>query len=223
MIHLSFNGAKLQESHSEGWKDLCKHQTLGFTLQSQRTSHSVLLYHVSRRHRKAAFSSLQGNTELIQLSMLVWSTHMQNHAAPMLLHCAKQRKNVQIQLLVLDYLSKKGPVGVWVWVGENWTCLSHPHRTSVYPSDEPASRSPAGSREDCTVSDSNPHSKHLLGPLLLGICRMSPCNSVWRGGLRKGHGTKLHLLLVREYHAPSRELTALPNCPIYLGRSTYDS
>lgn len=155
--------------------------------------------------------------------MLVWSTHMQNHAAPMLPHCAKQRRNVWIQLLVLGYLSNKGPVHVCVWVGENWTCLSHLHRTSVHPSDIPASHVPAGSREDCTISDFDPHSKHLLGPLLLGICRMSPCNCIWRWGLRKGHGTKLHLLLVREYHAPSRELTALPNCPIYFTRSSHDS
>lgn len=55
-------------SHSEGWKDLCKHQTLGFTLQSQRTSRSVLVYHMSRRHRKAAFCRLQGYIELIQLT-----------------------------------------------------------------------------------------------------------------------------------------------------------
>lgn len=155
--------------------------------------------------------------------MLVWSTHMQNHAAPMLPHCAKQRRNVWIQLLVLGYLSNKGPVHVCVWVGENWTCLSHLHRTSVHPSDIPASHVPAGSREDCTISDFDPHSKHLLGPLLLGICRMSPCNCIWRWGLRKGHGTKLHLLLVRESHAPSRELTALPNCPIYFTRSSHDS
>lgn len=119
MIHLSFNGAKLpsQEiSQPEGCKVLCEHQTLGFTLQSHRTSCSVLLYHVSRRHRKAAFSRLQGYIELIQL---ICSTHMENHAARILLHCAKKRRNVWTQLLVLGYLSNKGPVDVCVCVGEN--------------------------------------------------------------------------------------------------------
>lgn len=43
---------------------------------------------------------------------------MENHAARILLHCAKKRRNVWTQLLVLGYLSNKGPVGVCVYEWE---------------------------------------------------------------------------------------------------------
>lgn len=43
---------------------------------------------------------------------------MQNHAVPILLHCAKQRTNVWIQLLVLGYVSNNGPVGMCVYEWE---------------------------------------------------------------------------------------------------------
>lgn len=142
MIHLSFKGAKLPARSLTPCGLERPLQTPGTRFHFAISKNLSLCASVSCQYKvqKSCFLQTAGIHRTHTPYMLVWSTHMHNYAALILLHCAKQRRNVW-QLLVLRSLSNKGPLCVCVWVGENWTCLSHLHRTPVHPSDEPASHS----------------------------------------------------------------------------------
>lgn len=144
MIHLSFKGAKLPARSLTPCGLERPLQTPGTGFHFAISKNLSLCASVSCQYKvqKSCFLQTAGIRRTHTPYMLVWSTHMHNYAALILLHCAKQRRNVW-QLLVLRYLSNKGPLCVCMSGRKlnlpfpsaqdpcapfRWTCLTFPSR-----------------------------------------------------------------------------------------------